>query len=289
MSIVMIYLSFCSLYPAFAQVLPNDLKIINIGNEGFLLTSSTHKVLIDALYSNGYGLFSVPPKAVRDEIMAARAPFDNVDLYLLTHYHQDHCDPVLINDYLSKYPKIPFVASLPSVVFIDGTCFGFIGKKKQFRVMTPEVNTGISQIINSIPVKAFALKHLSFIKDSVDLEETMFNLSYLIDLDGIKVFHSGDIEKNAFDGYLTKNRQWTDSVDVAFLYYGLLKSGESDLEYIIKTLNAKQIILMHIPPTMYEEWDAKIEQFRKKFQNIMFFKNSLESKMVTKISTVSHH
>jgi L-ascorbate metabolism protein UlaG (beta-lactamase superfamily) len=282
----MICLSFCNLCPAFAQVLPNDLKITNIANEGFLLTSSTHKVLIDALYSNGYGLFSVPPKEVREDIMNVRVPFDNVDLYLLTHYHQDHCDAVLINEYLSKYPKIPFVASQPSVVFIDGTCFGFIGKKKQFRVMTPEINKSISQTISNIPVKAFGLKHLSFIKDGIDLEETMFNVSYMIEMDGIKVFHSGDMEKNAFDDYLANNREWTDSVDVAFLYYGLLKSGESDLEYIMKTINPKQIILMHIPPASYEEWDAKIEQFRKKFQNIMFFKNSLASKTVTKISSL---
>lgn len=278
--IVIIFISFSSLNLTYSQILPNNLQIISVANEGFLLASPTHKVLIDALYSEGYGAFSVPPKEVTDEIMDAKAPFDNIDLYLLTHYHKDHCDGAMINSYLTKYPNIPFIASWPSVVFIDGNCFGFIGKKKQFRVMTPEINKSTSQTIRNIRVKAIGLKHLSFFKDSIDLEETMFNVSYLFEMDGIKVFHSGDIKRNAFDEYLKENRQWTDSVDVAFLYYNLLKSGEADLDYIVKMLHPKYIVLMHIPPRMNDEWTVKTEQLKKKFGNILFFKNSMDSRTI---------
>jgi len=269
----------------FSQVPRGELIITNIANEGFLLESTSHKVLIDALFSSGYGAFAFPPKEIIGKMMNSEVPFDNIGLYLLTHYHKDHCDPELINDYLSKNPNIPFVTSKPSIVFIDGCCFGFIGKKKQFRIITPEINGCISQTINNIPVVVYGLKHLSFYKDSIDLEETMFNVGYLIDMDGIKIFHSGDIERNAFEDYLSINKIITDSIDVAFLYYGLLKSGVSDLDYMIRILHPKNIVVMHIPPKMYDDWSLKIENYKKEFPNIMFFKNPMEGTSIKTITT----
>jgi L-ascorbate metabolism protein UlaG (beta-lactamase superfamily) len=275
--IIFVYWLGCSLNLSYAQVAHNNLKIINIGNEGFLLESTNHKLLVDALYTYGYELFAVPPKEITCKIMDAKAPFDSISLLLLTHYHKDHCDPVLINEYLSRYKNIPFVTNKPSIVFIDGNCFGFIGKKKQFRVMTPELNQSITETIHNIPVKAFGLKHLSFYRDSIDLEENMFNTSFLFDMDGIRIFHSGDIEMDAFYGYLAGNKKWTDPVDVAFLYYNLLNSGEQDLAYIVKMLNPKYIVLMHLPPRMYDEWMLKIIPLKKKFPNIILFKDPMDS------------
>jgi len=273
-------LLFCNLNLTYSQLHSNDLQITNIANEGYLLQSSTKKILIDALFSDGYGVFSVPPKEVTTDIMNAKAPFDNIDMLLLTHYHKDHCDPVLINEYLSKYKNIPFVTNKPSIVFIDGNCFGFIAKKKQFVVITPEANQSISQTINNIPVKVFGLKHLSFYRDSVDLEETMLNYSFLIELDGIKIFHSGDIQKNAFQDYLARNKKWTDSIDVAFLYFGLIESGESDLDYILNTLHPKYIVMTHVIPKEMEKWFVITEQLKKKFPNILLFRNSMDSQTI---------
>ena len=264
-----------------SQIQRKDLQITYIANEGFLLKTSTKKVLIDALFKEGYGIFSVPSKEVTAQIMDSKDPFDSINLLLLTHYHKDHCDPALINEYLSKHKNTPFVTSQPSIVFIDGTCFGFIGKKKQFNVITPDINRSISKTINNIPVKVFGLKHLSFYKDSIDLEETMFNVSFLIEMDGIKIFHSGDIEITAFKEYIAKNKKWTDSIDVAFLNCSLFKSGVPDLEYILKTLHPEYIVLMHILPAEAEEWSAKIKKLKMIFPDILLFNNSLDSQTIS--------
>jgi L-ascorbate metabolism protein UlaG (beta-lactamase superfamily) len=275
------FLLFCHLNVAYSQIPPHGLQIRYIANEGFLLETTTHKILIDALFKEGYGVFALPSGEVTDEIMNSKAPFDHIDMFLLTHYHKDHCDPVLINEFLSRYKNIPFVASKPSIVFIDGTCFGFIAKKKQIEIMTPELNQFVTKTIHTIPVKAFGLKHLSFYQNGIDLEETMFNVSFLFEMDGIKIFHSGDIEKNAFRDYLSKNKKWTDSVDVAFLYKGLLASGEPDLDYILGILHPKYIVVMHVLPGENEEWTAKTEKLRGRFPDIMFLKNSMDSETVS--------
>ena len=279
--IIIFCLILSSLPSLHSQASHHDLRITYIGSEGFLLTSSTKKVLIDALYSNGYGVFYVPSQKITRFIMEMVDPFDNINLFLLTHYHKDHCDPLLINEYLSKHKNIPFVTNKPAIIFIDGNCFGFVQFKKQFNELTPELNQSISKTINSIPVKAFGLKHLSFYKDSIDLEENMFNESFLFEMDGIRIFHSGDIKKNALQDYLSKNKKWTDTIDVAFLYYELFESGQSDLDYVISTLHPKHIVVMHVPPRLNEVWTAKIEQLRANFPNIMFFVNSMDSQTIS--------
>lgn len=281
LSILIICTLFCNLNLSYSQFPGDNLEITYIANEGFLLTTATHKILIDGLYSEGYVVFSVPPKEITDKIMNSEAPFNHIDLLILTHYHKDHCDPVLINNYLSKYKDIRFVTNKPAIVFIDGNCFGFIGKKKQFDILTPELNQSISKTVMNVPVKAFGLKHLSFYnKDSIDLEETMYNMSFLFEMDGIKIFHSGDIEKNAFQDYLINN-EWTDPVDIAFLYYGLLKSGEPDLDYILNILHPKYIVVMHVPSGQDEAWTEKTEKLKKIFLNILYFRNSMDSKTIT--------
>ena len=280
-TVILIYLIVGTISPVYSQIAHNNLQITNIANEGFLLTSSSKKVLIDALFTNGFGALAVPPKNILDEIMDAKAPFDSINLYLLTHYHFDHCDPVLIKNYLTKHKDIPFVTNKPAVVFIDGTCFGFIRLKKQFNVLTPEANQSISNTINNIPVKAFGFKHLSFYIDSINVEENMFNSSYLFEMDGIKIFHSGDIKKDAIQDYLAKNNKWTDTIDVAFLYFELFESGVPDLEYILNTLHPKHIIVMHVPLNLINEWAVKIDKLKETFPNITLFKNPMDSQTIS--------
>ena len=273
-------LTICNLIPIYSQVPHNNLKITYIANEGFLFTSSTKKVLIDALFTVGYGAFPVPSQETLSKIKDANAPFDSISLYMLTHYHKDHCDPVLVYDYLKKNKELPLVTNKPSIVFINGNCFDFILLKKQFNELTPEINQSISKTINNIPVKAFGIKHLSMYKNGIDMEENMFNSSYLFEMDGINVFHSGDIKITDFQDYILKNEKWTDKVDVACLYYDLFNSGVEDLNYILKTLNPKYIVIMHVPLKKIESTMLKIEELKNRYPNILFFKNSLDTEMI---------
>jgi L-ascorbate metabolism protein UlaG (beta-lactamase superfamily) len=256
-----------------SQVKKNELQITNLANEGFMLQSSTHKILIDALFTDGYGLFAVPPKGITNQIMEAGAPFDSINLLAVTHYHKDHCDPALINKYLDKYKTIRLVTNKPSLVFIDGCCFGFIRLIKQFYDLTPGINQTLSAEVNSIPVKVFGLKHLSFVQNGINLEEYMYNSGFLFDLDGIMVFHSGDCDRNSLEAYLAENKKWTDRVDVAFLNNSFFESGKTDLDYIIQTLNPRYIIVMHVPPSQMDEWLNKVDELKKFFPNIQLFKN----------------
>jgi len=283
MKLFILLLICCTLFivlPLCGQTQSDNLQVTYIANEGFFLQSPHHKILIDALFSDGYGPFATPPKGIIDQMMDAKSPFDGVELCFLTHYHKDHCDSKLIQDYLKKYPAVTLVTTKPSLVFIDGEQFGFVQLKKQFCEMTPGINQSLSQTIGTVPVKSLGIKHMSFYRNGIDLEEYMFNVGYWFDMDGFKIFHSGDCMLNNLRDYIAKNGTWADSIDVAFLCCNLLDDGASGLDYMMKTLKPKNIVLMHIPPKTYQEWSVKAEQLKSIFPNIFLFKESMDSKTI---------
>lgn len=280
MKAVLILVLVISFSSVFGQVKNNDLRVTYIANEGFMLKTKHHKILVDALFSDGYGYFAYPSNETTKQILSGIAPFDSVNLCLLTHYHKDHSDSKLMQEYLSKNPSIKLVTTRPSLVFIDGEQFGFIKLKKQFCEITPEANKSISQIINNVPVKVLGLKHMSFFQEGYDLEEYMANVGFYVNMDGIRIFHSGDTKMDNFKDYVSANGSWKDTVDVAFVYYELLNDGKPALDYLVKTLNPKYIVVMHVPPSIYDVWFNKVVQFKQIFPNIILFRNSLDNQTI---------
>ena len=265
----------------FPQSGQKQLKITYIANEGFLLSTPGKKIMVDALFTGGYGIFLTPPKSLIDSIENAISPFNSINLFLLTHHHADHCDRVLLTNYLAKQKNVPLICSKPALDFIKEQSLPVEQYKDQIVEVTPPMNQSISEVINGIPVKIFSLKHLSYYKNGVDIDSGMSNISFLFDMGGIKVFHYGDIMKNALQGYIAQNKAWKDSIDVAFLYYELMDSSQSNPDYVIKILNPKYIVLMHIPPGFIEIWTKKIEQLKIKYPNIVFLVNPMDTKTLT--------
>jgi L-ascorbate metabolism protein UlaG (beta-lactamase superfamily) len=250
-----------------------NLNITYISNAGFLISSTNHKILFDALFSYGSKYIGMMTPLIID----GRAPFNNIDLLLLSHYHSDHCDPGLINRYLAAHRRVKFVASKPAISFINGVCYDFILRKKQFLVMTPPMDKSLTAISNGIEIKAFGLKHNSYIREGIDMNESMLNVSYLVNLDGIKVFHSGDIRTSSLKSYLEANGKWTEKVDVAILCYSLFEDGQDDLDLILDTLKPEYIVVMHVPDELTNECRKRISDFKQSFSNIMFLQNPMDS------------
>jgi L-ascorbate metabolism protein UlaG (beta-lactamase superfamily) len=263
-----IFIILFSINTVYAQ--SESAKITYIANEGFLIETQNKKVLIDALFTNGYGAFPVPSENTVNKILNAAAPFDKIDAYLLTHYHKDHSDSKLIRSYLTKQLDVKLITSKPSLVFMDGEEFGFVKLKRQFVEMTPKEDRHLATTVKDIDVKALGLKHLAYFQDDIDIEEYMFNMGFYIKMDGVGILHTGDASMETFKKYMKKNKRWRDRVDVAFVYFNMLKEGEQALEYLKKTINPKHIVIMHVWTGAQEEWTQKTEELRKYFPNLWF-------------------
>lgn len=76
-----------------------------VANEGVLVSSGDAKVLIDSLFDKPNKEYRAPSSAVLEQIIRGEAPYDGVDLLLVTHNHADHFDPVLAARYLETSAK----------------------------------------------------------------------------------------------------------------------------------------------------------------------------------------
>jgi glyoxylase-like metal-dependent hydrolase (beta-lactamase superfamily II) len=79
-----------------------NVEVTYIGNTGFMISSGKTAILIDALFDEGWDLYSVPSRSTRRDMKMARPPFDDVDAILVTHWHDDHFDANLAAEHLSK-------------------------------------------------------------------------------------------------------------------------------------------------------------------------------------------
>ncbi len=81
-----------------------------VGNEGILVARGQAKVLFDAFYSDSYGKYLTVPAGIRDAMMRGEAPYDGVDVVLVSHIHGDHFSPGPMIEYLRAQPQVRLYA-----------------------------------------------------------------------------------------------------------------------------------------------------------------------------------
>lgn len=83
-----------------------------ITNEGFLVQAGNKKIMIDALVRDDCFNFPDETKgaAINAGIIAGEAPFDNINLLLVTHAHSDHFVASKVASFLTKHTETHFVA-----------------------------------------------------------------------------------------------------------------------------------------------------------------------------------
>ena len=81
-------------------------EITYIANEGFLIEVGSRKILIDAIFDEPSISFAhVPDEGTLSLIQTSKAPFDGIDLLLVTHAHYDHFSAVPMLEHLEGNPS----------------------------------------------------------------------------------------------------------------------------------------------------------------------------------------
>ena len=71
----------------------DTLEITYLANEGFLVRTPDGNLLIDAFLRQAYAGYPALTSEAHARMVAAQAPFDQVDLALVSHVHGDHFQP----------------------------------------------------------------------------------------------------------------------------------------------------------------------------------------------------
>jgi L-ascorbate 6-phosphate lactonase len=188
-----------------AQVEAGGLQIWWIGQEGFIFKSRRQIIYIDP-YLSSYAEEITRGKS-NEHMRIKAAPMkpedvNNADMVLCTHDHADHIDP----------EGIPIIAAAsPRAHFVVPECAR--ETMREFGIDDERIHTmkGDDELhVKGINIHAVPAKHEEFDKDP---QKGYPYLSYVINIDGISVFHAGDTIP--YNGQVERVKQHR--IDLAFL------------------------------------------------------------------------
>lgn len=244
----------------------STIEVRYIANEGVLISSRDKRVLIDGLHRKYDDAYAFLPDAEREKIEAARPPFENIDLVLVSHYHGDHFHPESVGSYLKNSPKAILATSQQVVDEVVAKYSGYEAVKNRITPLAYSLKSRNAMKLAGIDVEVLSVGHGSGRHASIQ------NLGHVITLGGKKFLHIGDADTNAeiFDAFDLEQQ----SIDVALLPYWFLIS-KGGREIVERHIKPKHIIAVHVGPAEGAEVEGQVKQY---YPNAEIFKTMLEKR-----------
>ena len=244
----------------------SSITVRYIANEGVLIASANKQVLIDGLHREYLPEYLFPPPEMQSVLENARAPYNKIDLLLVSHIHGDHFHPQSIGQYLKNNPRAVF-ASSPQAV--DEVAKKYVENEKiksQIRPVRYEWKSSSEINYDGVKVTFLGLRH------GGERWKEMQNLGHVIEIGGKKLLHIGDadmtVENFSSLGIAAKG------IDVALIPYWFLMSKEGR-GLVKQQFNPKHIIAVHIPPA---EAESVIKQLKNDLPEAVAFTKILEER-----------
>jgi ankyrin repeat protein/L-ascorbate metabolism protein UlaG (beta-lactamase superfamily) len=257
----------------------SEIKVTYIANMGFMVSSASETVMIDALFgtSNSY---LYPSALVVDKINQLNKPFDSIDLMLITHAHYDHFSAPMVAEYLSKNSKVKVICNQLTLKELTGIENNKVDPSRIVG-LTPDLYKSVDTTVNNIDVKILRLRHTG---DNGKTE----NLGFLFDLDGVKVLHVGDATGRVWEEAVVSGMEEFDSldfknldIDIAILNRGSLWGLDAPgIEIIEKYIKPKHIILGHFSignKDGEEEVFQTIEKLKDSLPGVTILEESMQN------------
>ncbi|TFH39665.1 MAG: MBL fold metallo-hydrolase, partial [ANME-2 cluster archaeon] len=153
-----------------------------VGNAGFLINIGDKKILIDALFKGFADNYNLP-EHIQEKLKLAQAPFDDVDLIIVTHAHGDHVDPSIVAEHMKNNPKAIFASTKQLVDHLKDSTERSIG-------FNPTKEKSDKKEIHGITVETFLLPH--------GPDSRIINNGFLVSVNGVSFFHTGDVDFDQF-------------------------------------------------------------------------------------------
>lgn len=255
-----------------ASLLPTPasgrLEVIYIANSGFMFSSGTTHLLIDALYLDAE-VWETPSKQIQKDMMKGAPPFKNISHMLVSHYHADHFDATLVSRFLVNNPKAMLLTNhqtdsvLQKIYKTDQQ----LNRPNQIKVInTPMFSSGNYES-GQLKVTTLGQRHMG--KE----DSTVESLGFLVELGGKKILHIGDADytDENFAGFNLENEH----IDIAFIHYWFLLDCEG--RRIVETyIKPDKIVLTHVP---YDELRRNYKRIKEYYPNVEVFLNHMDKKI----------
>lgn len=252
-----------SAQPQTAPLKTNEVGVTYVGNAGFLVTINDKKILIDALFSGFPGGYILPLE-IQEKLAVGLPPFDSIDLVLATHSHGDHFDASLVRRFLSNNPGAVFASTPQATALLNDFSDRVIA-------FAPTTNKTAAADIQGVHVEAVVLSHGAPPEGKTEI----LNFGYLATIDGITLFHSGDIDISQFSGDEFRALNLPEKkIDLAFIQHFYFTDVPAERKFIREGIAARHVFPMHyqytVPP-------MNPESVLRNYPDAVLFKAELES------------
>ena len=208
----------------------DKVDVTYVGNAGFLISIGDKKILIDALFKGFDGNY-IMPQEVQDKLISAQEPFDDVDLVLVTHAHGDHIDLDMVRQHLKNNPKAIFASTQQLVDVLNDSTDRWLG-------FSPTIEEPESKVISDISVEAFYLPH--------GPEARIINIGFLISVNGITIFQTGDADFDQFTFEEFRSLQLPEkNIDLSFIQHYYLTGDSLHTKYVREAIGGKYVFPIH--------------------------------------------
>ena len=205
-----------------------------VGNAGFLITSGDKKILIDATFRGYKDVYELPPD-IQEKIAKAQPPFDSIDVILATHAHGDHFNADLTIQHMKNNPNTIFA----STEQLTSTLKDFPDRVITFN---PSGGKTDRKELRGISIEAIYLPHGSFDANKTEI----LNYGYIVNLNGIKLFHTGDVDLQLFSFDEFRAYQIPEkNIDLAFIQHFYLTDNQSERKFVNEGIGSRFIFPIH--------------------------------------------
>lgn len=216
---------------------PPGVDITLVANEGVLLAAGEKKVLIDALFQ-AYDDYPVAPAATQQALTRARAPFDGVDLLLVTHRHGDHFHPAPVAGHLRANRGATLVTSRQVIDSLQAGANFSPAHDGHVLSRTMPPGSRRRETINGITIEILGIPH------GGDRHRHVEHLGFIVDIGGRRVLHLGDSDITA--ATYAPFRLDTARIDVALIPAWAITNAESRA-VIERHIRPGQVVAIHLP------------------------------------------
>jgi L-ascorbate metabolism protein UlaG (beta-lactamase superfamily) len=213
-----------------------------VANEGLLIAGAGEKILIDALFIEGWGRFAVPSTRNLARMREAAPPFDRVTALLLTHFDGDHFDPASVIAHLQNDPACVFLGPAQADEQLRAQP-GYDAVKARV-LAVPRTPAAFERTIQGRPFKAMLLEHSH---EDPSRPPSSHNLGHLFSVGGVTFLHAGDTGESDPAVWRRAGLR-EDPVDVLILpWFFFTELPAASVRRLINDLKPKAIVLVHFP------------------------------------------
>lgn len=249
----------------------DSISLTHIANCGYLVEIDSNKIIIDGIFKRGHNHYTVPGEATQKLLVSNQSPFDDIDLLLVTHTHEDHFDREMLTECMLNNPYVKLVCpqQVSDSIRVNEAAYDLV----KSRIIVCTTDSFTSQLLQFGDIEVYACR---FAHPGKKFKDTQ-NIAYLVSVGGRSVFHSADIDPAQIDKYTGVKLNEQD-IDVALVNEDFAKIENAGITR--EFINAKYNIAIHLPEAAEAVWLESLKDKPGLFSNPVIFRKELENKVL---------